>query len=92
MALNWRRVESLTKPAEFDNVSTAAGIYVRKNIEKITVTAENEEEIEKYTYLECLMTEGEYNNYILQKYITSNILDEDDTDREEHTSELQSRI
>lgn len=79
MALNWRRVESLTKPAEYDNVSTAAGIYVRKNIEKITVTAENEEEIEKYTYLECLMTEGEYNNYILQKYITSNILDEDDT-------------
>lgn len=79
MALNWKKVESLTKPAEFDNTSTAAGIYVRQNIEKITVTAENEEEIEKYTYLECLMTEGEYNNYILQKYIKTTVLDEDDT-------------
>lgn len=79
MAPNWKKVESLTKPAEFDNTSTAAGIYVRQNIEKIIVTAENGEEIEKYTYFECLMTEGEYNNYILQKYIKTTVLDEDDT-------------
>ena len=45
MAENWRRVESLVKPVEVDKNSTASGVYVRKNIEKITTQTETEEEI-----------------------------------------------
>lgn len=79
MALSWKKAESLIKPKEIDNKSTSSGVYVRKNIEKIISETESGETIEKYQYLECLMTEGEYNNYVLQKYITSTVLDEDDT-------------
>ena len=77
MAENWRRVESLVKPVEVDKNSTASGVYVRKNIEKITTQTETEEEIEKYSYLECLMTTEEYESYELSNNIVNKVLDKD---------------
>lgn len=79
MTETWRKAESRIKPNEVDKKSTTSGIYVRKNIERVAIESDTGETIEKYTYLECLMTEAEYNNYILEKNILNKVLDEDDT-------------
>ena len=67
MAENWKKAESRTKPDEVDKNSTSSGIYVRKDIEKIITQTDAGEEIEKYSYLECLMTPEEHQPYDLDK-------------------------
>ena len=79
MAENWKKVESLVKPDEIDKKSSASGVYVRKNIEKVTTTTEDETEIEKYSYQECHMTQEEYQAYELSNSIVNTVLDKDTT-------------
>ena len=93
MTLTWKTAESKTKPDEVDASSTSSGIYVRKNIEKVTSENESGEESIKYTYLECLMSETEYNNYSLEKNIVTSVLDEDDsTEGEEYKTNLDTPV
>ena len=83
MAENWKKVESLVKPDEIDKKSSASGVYVRKNIEKVTTTTEDETEIEKYSYQECHMTQEEYQAYELSNNIVNTVLDKDTTPEEQ---------
>ena len=93
MTLVWKTAESKTKPDEIDSTSTSAGIYVRKNIEKVTSENESGEESVKYTYLECLMSESEYNSYSLEKSIVNSVLDEDDSaEGEEYKNNLDTPV
>lgn len=84
MDLNWKTVESLIEPAEVDTSSSPGGVYLRKSIKSTTTTDENENEQVKWTYSEAYLTNEEYSNYKLEKSITKNILQQDDSEAYEN--------
>ena len=93
MAENWKKAESRTKPDEVDKNSTSSGIYVRKDIEKIITQTDAGEEIEKYSYLECLMTPEEYQSYELSNNIVNSVLDKDITpEGQKYESDLDKPV
>jgi len=84
MDLNWKAVESLIEPQEIDEASSPGGVYVRKSIKSVITTDTDENEQTKWTYLEAYMTNEDYTMYKLEKSITKNILQQDDSEAYEN--------
>lgn len=78
MQVDYKIVESSVMPLEIDVTSSPGGIYIRRNIEKITTTDENENEILKYRYQEAYLTKSEYEKYS-KDLLVGQINDEDNT-------------
>lgn len=78
MQVDYKKVESSVMPLEIDVISSPGGIYIRRNIEKITTKDENENEIVKYRYQEAFLTKSEYEQYS-KDLLVGQINDEDNT-------------
>lgn len=71
MELQYKEVQSCIRPKEIDSTSSPNGVYLRKNITQ-------EDDI--YTYKEAFLSLEEYNQYIISKDITNEILDKEDSE------------
>ena len=66
MELNWTKAESRLSPVDLDKVSSPHGVYMRKNIEAVSVEDPmTKETYTKYVYDEVFLTHSEYDRYIL---------------------------
>lgn len=67
----WQNSESREKPIEVEVAKS--GVYVRENITTETRTNIDNTTYTMYVYQEAIMTESEYNLYILSKNTTTNL-------------------
>lgn len=64
ITLNWKKQESLNKPALIEENTSRIAVYIRQNITEVeTETAEGEKQI-KYVYDEAVINKTEFKQYI----------------------------
>jgi hypothetical protein len=73
--MEYRQSESLNKPVAFDDKSSKAGIYVRFCVEEKERKDDDGIVTKYYTYVECYMTNTEWEEYKLVKKIQGDNLD-----------------
>lgn len=73
--MEYRQSESLNKPVAFDTKSSKVGIYVRFCVEE-KERKDNDGIVTKYySYIECYMTNAEWEQYKLAKQIQGETID-----------------
>lgn len=91
--ITYKTVESNTKPLEIDLSSSASGVYVRRNIEKIiTIDEDTQEERIKYQYQEAFLSLSEYETYSTGRIVGEINGEENTAEFEEYKKNLNTPI
>lgn len=64
ITLNWKKQESLTKPALIDENISRVAVYIRQNIEEVEVETTDGEKQLKYVYDEAIASKEEFKAYL----------------------------
>ena len=73
--MEYRQSESLNKPVAFDDKSSKSGIYVRFCVEEKERKDNNGIVTKYYSYVECYMTNAEWEEYKLVKKLQGDTID-----------------
>lgn len=68
LKMEWKQSESLERPAEVDETSSAFVVYLRKDITEVEVPAtDNAPAHTKYVYQEAILSKEDYERYKMAK-------------------------
>ncbi len=75
LKIEWKDSESMERPAEVDETSSAYVVYMRKDIAEVAVPAtDNAPATVKYVYKEAVLTKADYALYALAKQVAAEML------------------